>query len=42
MNEGENISLSLTQHGKIASESKIDAQRWRFHFFLPRFQVNRL
>lgn len=37
MNEGENISLSLTQHGKIASESKIDAQRWRFHFFFTTF-----
>ena len=33
MNEGENISLSLTQPGKIVSESKIDAQRWRFHCF---------
>ena len=37
MNEGENISLSLTQHGKIASESKIDAQRWRFHCFFTTF-----
>ena len=42
MNEGENISLSLTQPGKIVLKVKLMLKDGDFIVFLPCFPVNRL